>query len=336
MPDDPALQLRAALEEAARLRAANAGLTRERDQAAASARTEAGGRIAAEESAIDSALAAAQEEKRGQERELAELQAEGKFTEAAALIGKMTDTSARIQSHQQRKEDLAGRRAQAEQRPEPRQEQQDPLAGLSERERAWVAEHPAYLTDAAYARKVAAAANYATETLGYSRDEDRYIKFVDEALNGRVEPAAPAPRVAAEPAAEPAAGDVRISVSAANPEPQEPAAMPANPADRPVRIEDEMVEQMFPQQRAVGNGGAGIRQVAAPPSRRIRDLSNQYAGGQDIIATPEELETARILMRDIMPEVAQEGDEAILRQYHVLYNSPSSRRKLRKWYGANA
>ena len=104
-----------------------------------------------------------------------------------------------------------------------------------------------------------------------------------------------------------------------------------------MRVETEMIDQMYPQQRAIGKGGGGIRQVAAPPSRRIAELAARHARGGVIEPTMVELETARALIRDIAPEIAARGDdEEIVRTYYAWYHSPSAERKRARWYDESA
>ena len=107
-------------------------------------------------------------------------------------------------------------------------------------------------------------------------------------------------------------------------------------SDPAMKIATDMVDEMYPQTRAIGNGGAGIRNIAAPPSRVIRQLNQQHSRGGMIEPTLEELDTARRIIGDIAPDIAAQGDEEIIRHYHAWYNAPSSKRKLRRWYGRDA
>lgn len=353
MPD-PAPQndaLRRALDEALRLRSQNTQLEQQRDAALMQARGEATSRVAAEETAIDNAIAVTETERNSLQNELTRLQEEGKFGEASAIVAKMTDASARLQTYRQQKEQVAGRREQIASQPAAApngQQQSDPLAGLSERERAWVETNPRYRDDAAFRQRAAAAAGYAINVEGIERDSDDYFDFINQRLNpsagngaGSQQPqkngAADGGTVLQDPPGPVEPPAIRIDPGAmAGGSPFSSGAAPtrAQMDDGSLANETQMVDQMFPQQRAVGNGGDGIRQVAAPPTRRIFDLARQHSGGRTIDATMEELETARTLARDIDPELYGRGsDQEIVAWYYNLYNSPSSKRKLRRWYG---
>jgi hypothetical protein len=91
-----------------------------------------------------------------------------------------------------------------------------------------------------------------------------------------------------------------------------------------------IVDEMFPQARAAGKGGAGIRSVAAPPTRSVRDFSDRQAQGRYIEPTPEEFELSQLLYEQINGRPADNPAEAV-RWYHAGYNSPSAQRKLKRW-----
>ncbi len=94
-----------------------------------------------------------------------------------------------------------------------------------------------------------------------------------------------------------------------------------------MRLDEKPAE---PQQRAIGRGGSGVTAVAAPPSRRIAEVSNRLAKNNRIEATGEELQTARALYDSIESNAADRSDETIIRWYHALYNSPTHRQTRRK------
>jgi hypothetical protein len=213
------------------------------------------------------------------------------------------------------------------------QQRPDPLDGMNEKERQWVAEHPAYLNDADFQQRAMGAASYAINTLKMSRDSDQYIDFINRTLSSSNAPAASISTTDDQGGADTGAPDVMVPRM---PQPEVPRPVAQNADDPAMQVATEMVDQMYPQQRAIGNGGQGIRNIAAPPSRVIRELNRQHARGGVIEPTLEELDTARRIISDIAPEIAAKGDEEIIRTYHAWYHAPSSQRKLRRWYGRDA
>lgn len=338
MPDDAATALRQALEEAARLRRENASLATQARQATTQAYGEAGARLSAQDAAIDGQIAAAEQEHTSNQETWERLQGEGDFKGAAAAMAKMIDASTRMASLRTQKEQLVLQRGQLE-RNAPQDpaggngNQPDPLEGMNDRERDWVSQHPAYLTDPNFRRKAAAAAGYAVNVLNLSRESQEYLDYVNGAVEGNSPPAMSVPSVDPnDPYANNGAPDVTVPRM---PQPEVPRPVSVTPDDMPNEM--QMVDQMYPQQRAVGNGGAGIRSIAAPPTRTIRELSRQHARGAAIEPTLEELDTARILIPAVLgAEGLAMSDEDKIRTYHAWYNAPSSQRKLRRWYGRAA
>lgn len=339
MPDDSATALRQALEDASRLRRENAALQQTARTATTQMFGEAGARIAAQDSAIDGQIVATEQLQAAAQAEHARLLAEGDFAGASAATARMVDASTRISSLRGQKEQVVLQRANLErtQAQEPaggNSQQGDPLEGMNDRERDWVSQHPAYLSDPIYRRKAAAAAGYAVNVLGHSRESQEYFEYVNDAVGGN---AAPAITIRTDDNFDQGGGDASDVRVPRMPQPEVPRPVAQNREDDPaMTIETNMVDEMYPQTRAIGKGGQGIRNIAAPPSRVIRELNRQHARGGVIEPTLEELDTARRIIADIAPDIAAQGDEEIIRTYHAWYNAPSSKRKLRRWYGRDA
>ena len=337
MADDTTAVLRQALDQAAQLR-------RERDEARSQFRQEVAGRIGAQEMAVDSSISAAEQERQALQAQWAALQQEGKFEEAGQALTKLTDASARIAQLRTQKDWLSRERETA------RAEPADPLAAYTPAERDWINRNPRYLSDPAFKAKVDGAYGYVTGVKGLSRDSAEAFAEVEKMINPPAEPAAagagngtdgaaakPAANgtAAADPgngAAEPA-GEFRQehhNVDAPIRTPTREAAMRIDTGNDPAVLAE--VDQTFPQRRAIGKGGDGIQGVAAPPSRRVRELSNRAAAGGVIEPTMEELDTARTLYRQINGDAAGSDEDAV-RWYHAMYHTPSATRKRQRWYG---
>jgi hypothetical protein len=339
VPDDAATALRQALEEASRLRRENAQLAQQSRESRTQLHGEAGARIAAQDTAIDGLISAAEQQNAAAQAEHERLLTEGDFKGATAATARMVEASTRIAHLRSQKDQVALQRANYERATTqqdtspPADQQPDPMAGMNERERQWVAEHPAYLNDPTFRNRAAGAAGYAINTLGMNRDSQEYIDFVNRSLAGQ----GPAPMsIPADngEGTDPANSDVTVPRM---PAPEVPRPISADPNDPEMRSATEMVDQMYPQQRAIGNGGDGIRSIAAPPTRTIRELSRQHQRGRAIEPTLEEYDTALRLIPDILgAEGLAMSDEDKIRTYHAWYNAPSSQRKLRRWYGRDA
>ena len=352
---DPTAVLRAALDAAnARASAAARGEAEARNQL----RGETVNRVAAQEQAVDNAIVAAESERSSLTERWSVLQAEGNFAEAGKVMGQMAEASARVDRFKAQKDWLSGQRQQAATQPAPT----DPLANYNDAERSWISQNPAYLSDPAFKRKVDFAAMEAIERKGLVKDSQEYFEHVDRSVHPD-RYAAAAPQATEQAARQPEGGAIQardaaapagqddddsplsgaeISVDTTSP-PQQQHTRDANPApvstDGPVmRIEttadgaDGAVGSQ-PQTRpprAVGNGGGGIRAVAAPPSRRIVQASNQAARGGMIEPTMEELLTARSLYDAIEPNATDRSDIAAVRWYHAMAHHPSHQHTRRR------
>jgi hypothetical protein len=341
MPDDAATVLLRALEDASRLRRENAELRQNTQRTTQQMFGEAGARISAQDTAIDSQIAAFEAQGSAARAEYERLLTEGDFKGATAANDRIIESTTRIASLRDQKERLVMQRHDLEQRqtqqptnPQP-SNQNDPLAGLNERERQWVAEHPAYLSDPDFAQRARNAAGYAANNLRLARDSDQYIDFINRSVSGQQAASISIP--ADDFTGDAGGGDGNPNVAIPQmPIPETPRPVAVNPNDD-LSNEMQMVDQMYPQQRAVGRGGQGISSVAAPPRRVIRELSNQLQRGRNIEPTVEELETARIIIPQILgAEGAAMSDEDKIRTYFTWNESPASKRKLRRWYGRDA
>ena len=290
-------------------------------------RTETGTRFAAQESAVETALAQSEANAVRLQNDWAALQAEGKFTEAAQLMREMGDTTARIAQLKGQK-DWYGQQKQAA----AQAAVVDPLANFNQVEREWIAKNPRYTEDPAFTRKVNAAATHAIEFEGLIKDSPEYWRHIEaKVYPERAQPAASLPRQDNQEQTDDSlpAGDVSGG-DGDSLEQQHTMNIPiVQPSvNAPVmQIETKAAEA---QPRAMGKGGDGMRATAAPPSRRIAEVSNRLARGGRIEPTMKELEVARALYESIEPNATDRSDETIVRWYHALYNSPSHQRTRRR------
>jgi hypothetical protein len=324
---------------------------------------------AAQLSMIDSSITAAETEASTLSDRWAALQAEGNFTDASKVMLKMNEAAARGDRLKAQKEWLANQ-------PQP---QTPAAAGndvnlsqYNEAERNWISRNPAYLSDAAVRARVTEAHNVAIYRDNLVKDTPEYYAALERAAYPDRHPAAETPRTPAATGgaadAGSAAGDVdgsgednplsggadlddrqpSASVSldrhTRNADPQNRASLDA-PA---MRIEvtpgaaaasaDPALPP--PRVRAAGlEGGASLRGVAAPPSRRVIQASNRAAQqhGGVIEPTREEIDTALALAESLEPDLLRRGTEEVVRWYYTLYHSPTHRSaKRRNWVYGNA
>lgn len=334
--------LRAALDRAASFQRERDAAVRERDQVRGQLRVESGGRLAAQEIAIDNAIAHAETERAGLQRDWANLQAEGKFEEAGAVLAKMTDAAARIAQYRGQKEYVAQQRAAAPSETEaPTIEAPPPAPVYSAAEQSWIERNPQYLSDPAFKARVDGAYVYATTSLGKARGSEDAIREVDRLLGLSAAPPAPA----TDPAPDNAAGNTAAADAPQGAMPRhdtidagvklptiEAPAMRIPTADNGASQPEDLsaVDERFPHQPAIGKGGAGIRSVAAPPTRDVQNFSNRAAQGRYIEPTADEYELSQLLYQQING-TDPETPEAAVRWYHAAYNSPSAQRKRQRW-----
>lgn len=160
----------------ARLRA-----ERERDEARGAAGSEAVARFNAEEQAVEAAINSANAEADALTERIAQLTAEGSFSEAAKAHRALARSEAQIAQLTMRKEYLANVKAQ----PPPPQQHQDPYAGFTAKQRAWAEAHPMYLdTSTSEARRYTSrvnAAHHMAVADNIPVDSEEYFERLSEA-----------------------------------------------------------------------------------------------------------------------------------------------------------
>ena len=319
--------LRAALDEAQRR--TEAERTR-RVEAETRLRSETGTRFAAQETAVETALSQAEGNAATLEQRFTALQEEGKFSEAARVMREMGDTTARIAQLKGQKDWFAQQKQQAA------APAADPLDRFNATERDWIARNPRYLDDPNFARKVNAAATYAMEFEGHSKDSPEYWQSIERRVQGGQQQQTQAEVGDGGSAGGQApAGDAGNGAGGGNDGPLEqqhtmsvPVIQPS--VDAPVmKINLDPAEERQP--RAVGKGGGGMRAVAAPPSHRIHEVSSRLAGAsRGIEPTQQEYDTAVALYDSIEPNAQDRSPDTVIRWYHALYHSPSHQRTRRR------
>jgi hypothetical protein len=153
---------------------------RERDEARGTAGNEVLARIVSDENAITAAITSAEAEAEAVEARIAQLNAEGSFTEAAKAHRLLARAEARLESLTQRAAWIKDQRALAEQAAE--QAQRRPTNqgnGMSARQNAWIQAHPDFNRDARFTARVNAAHNLCIAD-GVAIDSDEYYERLDE------------------------------------------------------------------------------------------------------------------------------------------------------------
>lgn len=322
-PNAETNSLRTALEAAHR-QAAEA--TTRAANAETRLRGETVNRFAAQEIAIDTAMAQATATEKSAKERWAALQAEGNFAEAADAMAEMTRASATLTQLQRDKSTVALQKNQVENQPAP---QSDPLANFSPQERDWIANNPRYMTDQGFQSDVNAAAMHAERILKIPRHSPQWFEQIEKTVYpDRFQSAAPAGETGeGEGEAPPVVGfdtesttEQRLNENGDRHSREMPgiSVTPQGPA---MRIEDKPQE---PQPRAVGRGSPGIAGVAAPSRRAITDLASRASGGRQISLSPEEYEAAVSLAESIDPDVARQGQQEIANWYYALLHHPSN------------
>lgn len=325
-PDDAA-ELRRALDtERQRANRAESERDSYRTQAGEAGRrlhTESTARVEAEATAIDNAITAAKNEADGAEAEYAGLIAEGKFAEAAKVQRKMASAEARVAQFEAKKEWLGQQKermaAQPEQKPAADPFEQF-VQAYPENVRSWIRDHPKFYSDQTYRGYVTGAANIAAAK-GLKAGTSEYFRFVEErSAQDMGEKDVPAQSHTAAPA-----GDTE----------QQQEDSVAVESDRPAPPIPAGAAPEKPQPRAAGDGAMrSLNSIAARPTR-----SSAGAGAARARPTlsPTEAATAMSLAQSLEPRdekgkpITSEAD--IYKWYYDNYNSPSSQRRLAKWYG---
>lgn len=152
-------------------------------------------RLASDETAVDNYIAAAQAEADSYEGQIAQLQDDGKWTEAAAVQRKMTKAEAKVLQGESQKGAIktARERFKAQQaaaaeaaktKAEDGADDTDPYAYYTPAAKAWLQARPAFLSDQKYHNKVMAA-HYAAIAQDLEPDSKAYFDYIETSIGER-------------------------------------------------------------------------------------------------------------------------------------------------------
>lgn len=278
MADQPEVDvsaLRAALARATSDADTLRGQVAERDRKITS---ETAGRITAEESAVDNAITAKENERDSLKALFAQQNAEGNFVEAADTQYKMAEVAADLRDYGKQKTHFAGAREAAAKTPvvQPAPVQQIPAA-----RKAWFDAHPQFFQDKKFeARAMALHADAIAEDI--APDSKEYFAFIDDGL-AQAQPARQ-PRTAAATDDD---SEKEITVDNPRSQPAE-AVIPANATAEK------------PQARAAGAGS-----FAAAPSRRAATPASER---RTTSLTADQADAALRLAASLAPELRTPAD----------------------------
>lgn len=136
-------------------------------------------RFSAQESAIENAIVAATAEIDGLEKQQTALMEEGKFAEVSKMNRLIADAQFKLRDAERCKKQLETYKSAAA--VEAEKAKNDPLAGVPERSKKWIKEHPDFLNDPKYQARVMAAHNLC-EADGVETESDEYFRRLDEAV----------------------------------------------------------------------------------------------------------------------------------------------------------
>lgn len=186
--DDELADLRAQVEQANREKDAEKRRADAAEARAAGdrgrARSEADARFKAEEDATESALAAASLEAARLEGDVARLQEEGKFAEAAKAMRELAKAQYQVETLSGKKEWLADQRKQAEAAPTGTARERF-LSSRTPKTRAFLEAHPDLVTDEGQPSRDALKAHYSALAEGLAEDTPDYFAHVETKLGLR-------------------------------------------------------------------------------------------------------------------------------------------------------
>lgn len=217
-------------------------------------------RIAAEDAAIATMLSSAESSTERLEADLSRLQEEGRFGDAAKLVAKLADARVDLRIAQDRKS--AFERWKSDQEAEAKRTANDPLARFTPATRAWIEEHPRYLTDHRY-QSLCNAADQLARAEGIPVDTGEYFRFVEDFVGEREEPAR----------------SVRRPGKYADEEDREPEEEPKGDGSRGSKAADK------------SNGKDRSLSTSAPPSRGSYSTTGERRGPRPL--TEREKEAAK-------------------------------------------
>lgn len=277
------------------------------------------GQLQAQETAAVDAINATGSEIAGLKTKLANLQAEGKFEEAADVQEQIGDATARRQQAMQAKAYFAQQRSNYSAAPADPVERflADNSNTYSKEDMDWIRHNRRFATDAAFRNRVIQAHADALQQ-GIRQRSPEYYSHIENVAYLR-----PAP-LAEQPQTQPAPS----GYEAESEEPQEPE----------IRIrEPEMIQQSNeafnrranqPQTSAAGNGSLKAA-IAGAPSRRSPTAMDRRTIAE---LSEQERDTAMAMAPHLAPpEVLQGGEPAILNWYNDGKDSATARRIRQGW-----
>lgn len=162
---------------------------RERDEARGGAANEVQARFAAEDQAIDGQIASAETEAEALTERIAQLNAEGSFSESAKVQRQLARAEARLENLGIRKNSLAEMRAYQEQHAQARQQQaSDKYRGMTPKQRAWCEQHPLFLDDSREGKRYTAhvqRAHWQAVSEDIPVDSDEYYDLLNAAVENQ-------------------------------------------------------------------------------------------------------------------------------------------------------
>ena len=336
--NDEATQLRAALD-AERRRAD--GLEAQVNGASRRLAQSEAGRLDAQGQALEGAIAALKSNISELEVEEADLQADGKFREAASVRTKISMAAARLASSEDAKVNLARHREEVARQPADPIEAFIAAGDFRDDEKAWIRRNTRYATDEAFRNRVNAAHAEAIGDKNYARGSREYYEYLDargyqradhQAGGGAARPADPAPAGTATAAsADGGQVDSPFSDTGADGNPADPGIVIEEPADMPAAPEiiPAGARPENPQPRAAGTSAQ--TSMAAAPSRRSVSGARAAASATRRVLTPDEADFAFRLAQTLEPDVAAKGALASAAWYDEWKRSNRSQQIRAKW-----
>lgn len=153
---------------------------RERTEVQRTAKTAVEGQLQAQSDSIESMLKAAASDADRLESELVAANEAGRFKDAAALSRKLTSKQVEVENLTAAKDQIGRHIEKVKAAPDPAQvsAEEKALAPYSEASKAWIRQHPEFLSDQKFYNKVMAA-NYDAVAEGHAIDSAEYFDFIE-------------------------------------------------------------------------------------------------------------------------------------------------------------
>lgn len=269
--------------------------------------------LEAKENQADAAAAAITTEMAGYRKQLADLNAEGKFEEAAEVQEKMADAAARRNQAQQAKVYFGQQKEQAKTAPVDPVERflANSTTPFNEAEQAWIRKNPRYATDDAFHKRVNAA-HLAAQDGGVAPGSTEYFQKLEEAGYMRQPPAQTRQTGGTAAVVDP---------------PGDGDDGPYSGAAHETDADGDHAVQTTPRQPPARSA------VAAGPSRRTPTPAQRSPSGDITKLSPDEAAAALGMSEYFPEEVQNEGEAGIYAHYQKLKTSPMAKRLKSEWAG---